>query len=155
VKVAGQRTYLYRAVDQHRQVIDVLLSARRDLAAARRFLTRALPAGTVPAEVTTGRAPPEGPRRAGRLGAAYLMHGRRSLRWAPASQCRCWGRSGQLAFPRMPRARSPRYPAERHAWAGPAYRIWVGTSAYGRAEETLITVMPSLTGQPSGRAGDA
>jgi len=39
--------------------------------------------------------------------------------------------------------------------AGPAYRIWVGTSAYGRAEETLITVMPSLTGQPSGRAGDA
>jgi len=39
--------------------------------------------------------------------------------------------------------------------AAPAYRIWVGASAYGRAEESLITVMPSLTGQPSGRAGDA
>jgi hypothetical protein len=26
----------------------------------------------------------------------------------------------------------------------PTYRIWVGTSAYGRAEDTLITVMPAL-----------
>ena len=57
VKVAGRWTYLYRAIDQHGQVIDVLLSARRDLAAARRFFTRALRAGTVPAEVTTDRAP--------------------------------------------------------------------------------------------------
>lgn len=56
VKVAGAWTYLYRAVDQYGQVIDVLLSARRDLAAARRFFTRALRAGTVPAEVTTDRA---------------------------------------------------------------------------------------------------
>ena len=37
VKVAGRWTYLYRAIDQHGQVIDVLLSQRRDLAAARRF----------------------------------------------------------------------------------------------------------------------
>jgi IS6 family transposase len=35
----------------------VLLSRRRDLGAARRFFTRALRAGTVPAEVTTDRAP--------------------------------------------------------------------------------------------------
>ena len=56
VKVAGKWTYLYRAIDQHRQVIDVLLSARRDLAAARRFFTRALRAGTIPVEVTTDRA---------------------------------------------------------------------------------------------------
>jgi transposase, IS6 family len=38
VKVAGRWTYLYRAIDQFGQVIDVLLSRRRDLAAARRFL---------------------------------------------------------------------------------------------------------------------
>jgi transposase-like protein len=57
VKVAGRWTYLYRAIDQHGQVIDMLLSARRDLAAARRFFTRALRAGTIPAEVTTDRAP--------------------------------------------------------------------------------------------------
>jgi IS6 family transposase len=55
--VSGRWTYPYRAVDQHGQVIDVLLSVRRDLAAARRFFTRALRAGTVPAEVTTERAP--------------------------------------------------------------------------------------------------
>jgi DDE domain len=62
VKVAGRWTYLYRAIDQHGQVIDVLLSARRDLAAARRFFILALRAGTIPAEVTTDRSrswPPE------------------------------------------------------------------------------------------------
>lgn len=37
--------------------IDVLLSVRRDLAAARRFFTRAPRAGTVLVEVTTDRAP--------------------------------------------------------------------------------------------------
>jgi transposase-like protein len=57
LKIAGKWTYLYRAVDQHGQVIDVLLSVRRDLAAARLFFTRALRAGTVPVEVTTDRAP--------------------------------------------------------------------------------------------------
>jgi transposase, IS6 family len=57
VKVAGGWTYLYRAIDQHGQVIDVLLSQRRDLAAARRFFTRALRVDTIPAEVTTDRAP--------------------------------------------------------------------------------------------------
>ena len=57
VKVAGAWTCLYRAVDQHGQVIDVLLSGRRDLAAARRFFTRALRVGAIPAEVTTDRAP--------------------------------------------------------------------------------------------------
>ena len=57
MKVAGRWTYLYRAIDQHGQVVDVLLSARRDLAAARRFFIRALRAGTIPAEVTTDRAP--------------------------------------------------------------------------------------------------
>ena len=56
VKVGGRWAYLYRAVDQQGQVIDVLLSVRHDLAAARRFFTRALRAGTIPAEVTTDRA---------------------------------------------------------------------------------------------------
>jgi transposase-like protein len=36
-KVAGRRTYLYRAVDQHKQVVDVLVSERRDAGAARAF----------------------------------------------------------------------------------------------------------------------
>jgi transposase-like protein len=56
VKVSGRWTYLYRAIDQHGQVIDVLLSMRRDLAAARRFFTRAMRAGVIPVEVTTDRS---------------------------------------------------------------------------------------------------
>jgi transposase, IS6 family len=58
VKVAGRWRYLYRAVDQYGQVIDVLLSERRDTAAARRFLVRALRFGPVPVEVTTDAAGP-------------------------------------------------------------------------------------------------
>jgi transposase-like protein len=41
VKVAGRWTYLYRTVDQHGQVIDVVLCTRRDVAAARAFFARA------------------------------------------------------------------------------------------------------------------
>lgn len=47
---------MYRAVDQHDPVIDVLLAIRRDLAAARRFFICAMQAGTIPAEVTTTSA---------------------------------------------------------------------------------------------------
>ena len=42
VKVVGVWRYVYRAVDQFGQIIDVLVSARRDLRAARRFFARAL-----------------------------------------------------------------------------------------------------------------
>jgi transposase-like protein len=57
VKVAGRWVYLYRAIDQFGQVIDVLVSQKRDLAATRRFFTRALEHGPRPSEVTTDRAP--------------------------------------------------------------------------------------------------
>ncbi|MGH3687678.1 MAG: IS6 family transposase, partial [Pseudonocardiaceae bacterium] len=42
LQVAGRWVYLYRAIDQFGQVIDVLVSQKRDLAATRRFVTRAL-----------------------------------------------------------------------------------------------------------------
>jgi IS6 family transposase len=57
VKVAGRWVYLYRAIDQYGQVIDVLVSEKRDLAATRRFFTGALNHGPRPAEVSTDRAP--------------------------------------------------------------------------------------------------
>jgi transposase-like protein len=57
VKVNGVWRYVYRAVDQHGQVIDVLVSARRDAAAAQRFFQRALRMLKVkPAEVVTDAA---------------------------------------------------------------------------------------------------
>jgi transposase, IS6 family len=55
-KIAGRWIYLYRAIDQFGQVIDVLVSEKRDLAAARRFFTRALDRAPSPIEVTTDRA---------------------------------------------------------------------------------------------------
>jgi transposase-like protein len=57
VKVSGRWIYLYRAIDQFGQVIDVLVSEKRDLVATRRFFTRALEHGPHPSEVTTDRAP--------------------------------------------------------------------------------------------------
>jgi transposase-like protein len=58
VKVSGVWRYVYRAVDQYGQVIDVLLTAHRDAAAARRFFTRALRTLKVtPSEVVTDSAP--------------------------------------------------------------------------------------------------
>jgi transposase-like protein len=57
VKVNGVWRYVYRAVDQHGQVIDVLDSKRRDIASAGRFFSALLLAHRAPAEVTTDRAP--------------------------------------------------------------------------------------------------
>ena len=57
VKVAGRWIYLYRAIDQFGQVIDVLISEKRDLAATRRFFTHALEHSPRPTEVSTDRAP--------------------------------------------------------------------------------------------------
>jgi transposase-like protein len=58
VKVNGVWRYVYRAIDQHGQVIDVLVSARRDAQAARRFFTRALRMlKVIPSEVVTDAAP--------------------------------------------------------------------------------------------------
>jgi transposase-like protein len=57
VKVAGQWRYVYRAVDQFGQVIDVFVSARRDAKAGRRFFERAIGMSKViPVEVVTDQA---------------------------------------------------------------------------------------------------
>jgi len=42
IQVKGQWKYLYRAVDQERQTIDVLLTAHRDKKAARHFFKKAI-----------------------------------------------------------------------------------------------------------------
>jgi transposase-like protein len=57
VRVAGQWRYVYRAIDQFGQVIDVFVTPRRDAKAARRFLQRAIATTKVrPVEVVTDRA---------------------------------------------------------------------------------------------------
>jgi transposase-like protein len=42
IKVKGQRVYLYRAVDKQGRTVDFLLSKRREVAAAKRFFSRAV-----------------------------------------------------------------------------------------------------------------
>jgi transposase-like protein len=58
VKVAGRWRYLYRAVDQFGQIIDVMMSEQRETAAAQRFFAKALAQGSAPVEVTTDKAGP-------------------------------------------------------------------------------------------------
>jgi transposase, IS6 family len=58
VKVAGRWRYVYRAIDQSGQVIDVFVSTHRDIKAARRFFQRAIGiTKATPVEVVTDRAP--------------------------------------------------------------------------------------------------
>src|SRR5215208_3894416 len=57
VKVAGKWRYVYRAIDQFGQVIDVFVTLQRDAKAARRFFERAFNTTKVlPVEVSTDRA---------------------------------------------------------------------------------------------------
>ena len=48
IKVKGEDKYLYRALDSTGQTIDFLLTAKRDTAAAKRFLPRAIDASSNP-----------------------------------------------------------------------------------------------------------
>jgi len=55
--VSGRWRYVYRAIDQFGQVIDVYVSTRRDSAGARCFFAQALATTkVVPVEVTTDKA---------------------------------------------------------------------------------------------------
>jgi transposase-like protein len=56
VKVSGTWRYVYRSVDQYGQVIDVLVSKRRDLKAATKFFDDAILSHGAPTEITTDRA---------------------------------------------------------------------------------------------------
>jgi transposase-like protein len=57
VKVAGRWRYIYRAIDQFGQVVDVFVSPQRDAKAARRFFGRAIGTTKItPVEVVTDKA---------------------------------------------------------------------------------------------------
>lgn len=56
VLVSSQWKYLYRAVDKHSQTLDFLLTVKRDLAAARRFLQWALSLHDAPQKITIDKS---------------------------------------------------------------------------------------------------
>src|SRR3954447_26760679 len=52
IKVKGRWTYLYRAVDKQGRTVDFLLSAKRDVAAAKRFFQKAMQGNGTPRVIT-------------------------------------------------------------------------------------------------------
>src|SRR5215204_1856211 len=52
IRVRGRWTYLYRAVDERGLTVDFLLSEHRDIAAAKRFFTRAIERHGAPDRIT-------------------------------------------------------------------------------------------------------
>lgn len=56
IKVAGKWEYLYRAVDRAGDTVDFLLTAKRDKAAARRFLERAINLHGLPEKITIDKS---------------------------------------------------------------------------------------------------
>ena len=56
IKIGGQWKYLYRAVDRLGHTVDSLLTAKRDVAAARRFFERAIDLRGVPEKVTIDKS---------------------------------------------------------------------------------------------------
>ncbi len=56
VKVAGRWRYVYRAIDEYGQIIDVYVSPTRDIRAARRFFVTVLADHGEPTEIVTDRA---------------------------------------------------------------------------------------------------
>ena len=56
VSIQGKRRYLWRAVDQDGDLIEILVQKRKDTKAAKRFLRKALRSQTaVPIEITTAK----------------------------------------------------------------------------------------------------
>jgi len=56
IKVAGQWKYLYRAVDKSGDTVDFLLTAKRDLAAARRYLENTINLHGLPEKITIDKS---------------------------------------------------------------------------------------------------
>jgi transposase-like protein len=52
IKVAGQWKYLYRSVDKAGDTVDLLLTAKCDMAAARRYLERTINLHGIPEKIT-------------------------------------------------------------------------------------------------------
>jgi putative transposase len=55
VKIGGKQHYLWRAVDQDSEIVDVCLQSRRDAKAAKRFLQRFLRSSGMPREIVTDK----------------------------------------------------------------------------------------------------
>jgi putative transposase len=120
LKIRGKRHWLWRAVDQHGLVLDILVQERRDQVAAARFLRRVLDgeAGTEPRVVITDKL------------ASY-----RVLRLTMTSRCKSGQRRHQGTFV-VARRRSGR-PGRRSAGSSPP---WEGATHRSAASSEACRV---------------
>jgi putative transposase len=120
LKIRGKRHWLWRAVDQHGVVLDILVQERRDQVAAARFLRRVLDgeAGTEPRVVITDKL------------ASY-----RVLRLTMTSRCKSGQRRHQGTFV-VARRRSGR-PGRRSAGSSPP---WEGATHRSAASSEACRV---------------
>ena len=113
VKVAGRWRYVYRAIDQFGQVIDVFVSPRHDAAAARRFFERALGATKItPVEVITDQTATYPVVLEDLLPAAWHRTDRYANNGVECDHGRLKARLG----PMRPQAGSQRQGRDRRAW---------------------------------------
>jgi transposase-like protein len=113
VKVAGRWTYLFRAVDQHRQVIDVFVCERRDAVAARAFFARALTHGSSSVgHDRSGAGEPPGDRGSGPTARHVFDHYANNV--ASADHCRLKGRLHSPTGRRLTTARASTGEAQFH-----------------------------------------
>lgn len=56
IKAKGQSKYLYRAVDKNGNTVDYLLTARRDKAAAKRFLHKSIQSNDGPIKINIDKS---------------------------------------------------------------------------------------------------
>jgi putative transposase len=120
LKIRGKRHWLWRAVDQHGVVLDILVQERRDQVAAERFVRRVLEgeAGTEPRVVITDKL------------ASY-----RVLRLTMTSRCKSGQRRHQGTFV-VARRRSGR-PGRRSAGSSPP---WEGATHRSAASSEACRV---------------
>ncbi|SOE08286.1 putative transposase [Streptomyces sp. 1222.2] len=133
IKINGEQKYLWRAVDQDGNVLDILVQDRRDKAAARRFLRRLMKkTRTVPRVIVTdrlrsyGAVPPRG--RALRRAPAVEVPQQPGREQPPANKAARTGDEGLLLRGRSTAVSvrvqriSPHFRPRRHLMTAHHYR---------------------------------
>src|SRR3954466_8424491 len=109
IKVKGRWTYLYRAVDKQGRTVDFLLSAKRDVAAAKRFFQKAMKGNGTPRVITLDayaashravrelKAAGAIPKRVRVRSCKYLNNGiEQDHRRVKNGSARCWASSASI-----------------------------------------------------------
>jgi transposase-like protein len=153
VKVAGHWRYVYRAIDQFGQVIEVFVSGRRDTNAAHRFFQRAIGAAKVtPVEVTTDQAPVYPAVLAELLPSAWHRtdrYGNNRVEWWPWTEHSPVITASRSEMAYRPQSGSP----PTHRCAGTVLKATSAGLVGVGGHDNLLPCNPSPAGRPRRLAG--